>query len=188
MPFDFKFICKDQAQTEIILRQTVLQEFLKEVLENLKKLPKAVIFLNKVGKKEAPNYYEIIKKPMDLTKMTRKLHLYRNLNEFQMDIDLIVKNCKIYNSAEYFLNCADELEAEAKALLMRFLKVSPNRDILNDNELHGAEESYPIEMSIAKYFKMVGFEKCEKKCIEILCDVMGYKIKNCIKDTETSKE
>lgn len=57
-------------------------------------------FLNKVSKREAPNYHEIIKKSMDLNTVLRKLKTfqYNSKQEFVDDIMLIWKNCLTYNS------------------------------------------------------------------------------------------
>lgn len=188
--FDLKFICKNKAQAEIILRQTRLPEYLKEMLDYLKRLPKAQIFLNRVGKKEAPGYYDIIKNPMDLSTMSKKLHLYRDLEEFKHDIDLIADNCLTYNSAEYYWDCARDFRAEAYSLLLKYQRVYPREpesfiiqgiQTLNDRKPD-------IKTTIAKYFKAVGFQSCEKKCIDILCDVLGYKIEEYIKCTVFNKE
>lgn len=182
--FDFKLLCKTKNQAEIIIRQTVLQSFLKETLDTLKKFPKALIFLNKVGKKEAPNYSEIVKNPMDLTTMCKKLHIYRDLDEFQFDIDLIVSNCLLYNTADYYLECAREFKAEAYSLLLKYQRIYPkvpeSYDISFKSPGLALSSKQDLKIGIAKYFKMVGFESCEKKCIEILCDVVAYKIRSFI--------
>lgn len=57
-------------------------------------------FLNRVSKREAPNYYEIIKKPMDLNTVMRKLRTlqYNSKKQFVDDLMLIWQNCLTYNS------------------------------------------------------------------------------------------
>lgn len=57
-------------------------------------------FLNRVSKREAPNYYEIIKKPMDLNTVMRKLRnfQYRSKKQFVDDLMLIWQNCLTYNT------------------------------------------------------------------------------------------
>lgn len=52
---------------------------------------------------EIPDYYEIIKKPMDLGTAKKKLDdgLYRSAAEFGADIRLIFTNCYRYNPPEY---------------------------------------------------------------------------------------
>ena len=51
---------------------------------------------------QVPDYYEIIKTPMDLSKMMAKidLHQYQSCKEFLDDIDLICANALEYNPAD----------------------------------------------------------------------------------------
>ena len=49
-----------------------------------------------------PNYYKIIKQPMDLKKVKKKLqlrslHYYKSLQDFVSDMRLVFKNCAKYN-------------------------------------------------------------------------------------------
>ena len=57
-------------------------------------------FLNKVNKKEAPDYGTIIKHPMDLGTMTKRLRSlhYKTKKEFLDDLNLIWANCLKYNA------------------------------------------------------------------------------------------
>lgn len=59
-----------------------------------------------------PNYYKIIKQPMDLKKVKKKLQLrssqyYNSVQEFVSDMRLIFKNCAKYNevSGMIFREC-----------------------------------------------------------------------------------
>ena len=49
-----------------------------------------------------PDYFEIIKNPMDLGSILNKIYLdiYKNAKEFWIDIGLIWKNCLKYNKTE----------------------------------------------------------------------------------------
>ncbi|KAL9624575.1 MAG: hypothetical protein Q9160_001239 [Pyrenula sp. 1 TL-2023] len=63
-------------------------------------------FLTRVSKKDAPDYYAIIKQPMDLGTMTKKLKQtsYKSKKEFVDDLNLIWGNCLRYNAnPEHFL-------------------------------------------------------------------------------------
>lgn len=57
-------------------------------------------FLIKVNRREYPDYYEIIKNPMDLGTMTKKLRSleYFSRAQFVADLDLIWQNCFTYNT------------------------------------------------------------------------------------------
>lgn len=75
-------------------------------------------FLNKVSKREAPNYYEVIKKPMDLNtvlKNLKQLH-YTNKQQFVDDIMLIWQNCLMYNSDPKHFIRKDAIAMRKKAL------------------------------------------------------------------------
>ncbi|KAK6877752.1 Transcriptional activator spt7 [Candida tropicalis] len=60
----------------------------------------STFFLNKVSKREAPNYGLIIKKPMDLNTVLKKLKnlAYNSKQEFVDDLMLIWSNCLTYNA------------------------------------------------------------------------------------------
>ena len=51
---------------------------------------------------QAPDYFQVIKSPMDFLTMKNKVqgHEYRTIDEFEADFDLIVKNCMLYNSKD----------------------------------------------------------------------------------------
>ncbi|SCU93536.1 LAFA_0F16930g1_1 [Lachancea sp. 'fantastica'] len=72
----------------------------KVVLELRNFTEHSTAFLNKVSKREAPNYYQIIKRPMDLNTVLKKLktYQYNSKQEFVDDVMLIWKNCLTYNS------------------------------------------------------------------------------------------
>uniref|UniRef100_G3NML3 E3 ubiquitin-protein ligase TRIM33 n=1 Tax=Gasterosteus aculeatus aculeatus TaxID=481459 RepID=G3NML3_GASAC len=60
-----------------------------------------------------PNYFKIIKQPMDLKKVKRRLQLrssqyYRSIQEFVSDMRLIFKNCADYNEMSRIIQVYDE--------------------------------------------------------------------------------
>ncbi len=57
-------------------------------------------FLNRVSKREAPDYYNIIKYPMDLGTVMKKLKAlqYKSKKEFVEDLQIIWQNCLTYNA------------------------------------------------------------------------------------------
>ena len=81
--------------------QEELYEAAERVLQELKAMTEhSGPFLQKVNKREAPDYYSIIKQPMDIGTMQKKLKAfqYKSRKEFVDDLHLIWNNCLRYNS------------------------------------------------------------------------------------------
>ncbi|KAL2194862.1 hypothetical protein P885DRAFT_70893 [Corynascus similis CBS 632.67] len=80
--------------------QEELYEALEKVLSELKAHTEySTPFLNRVNKRDAPDYYNFIKQPMDLGTMTKKLKglQYKSKADFVYDLNLIWDNCLKYN-------------------------------------------------------------------------------------------
>jgi transcriptional activator SPT7 len=81
--------------------QEELYEAAEKVLQELKAMTEySGPFLNRVNKREAPDYYSIIKHPMDIGTMMKKLKnfQYKSKKEFVDDLHLIWQNCLRYNT------------------------------------------------------------------------------------------
>ncbi len=80
--------------------QEELYESMEKVLMELKAGEHAHPFLQRVNKREAPDYYNIIKHPMDIGTMMKKLKQlqYKSKKEFVEDLMLIWSNCLKYNA------------------------------------------------------------------------------------------
>lgn len=81
--------------------QEELYESAERVLMELKARTEwSAPFLQKVNKREAPDYYHVIKHPMDIGTMLKKLKslAYHSKKEFCGDLDLIWNNCFRYNA------------------------------------------------------------------------------------------
>ncbi|GFP54840.1 hypothetical protein ACSS6W_002727 [Trichoderma asperelloides] len=82
------------------VNQEELYEALEKVLTELKAHTEySTPFLTRVNKRDAPDYYNFIKNPMDLGTMTKKLKSlsYKSKTEFVVDLNLIWDNCLKYN-------------------------------------------------------------------------------------------
>ncbi|KAK5164700.1 hypothetical protein LTR04_001732 [Oleoguttula sp. CCFEE 6159] len=81
--------------------QEELYESADKVLMELKAIPEhAAPFLQRVNKRDAPDYHVVIKHPMDIGTMMKKLKAltYRSKKEFVDDLNLIWSNCLKYNA------------------------------------------------------------------------------------------
>ncbi|XP_050664238.1 nucleosome-remodeling factor subunit NURF301 isoform X2 [Leptidea sinapis] len=97
-----------------------MKELTQKDYENLKRLVKQIQlhknawpFIEPVDPREAPTYYKIIKEPMDLQTVERKVNdqTYSTLSEFIGDMTKIFDNCRYFNPKDSeFYRCADSLE------------------------------------------------------------------------------
>ena len=73
-----------------------------KALEAVKAHDEAWPFLDPVEEEYAPNYYAVIRRPMDLNKLESRLDagVYQSREAFEADFKLIVDNCKLYNGLE----------------------------------------------------------------------------------------
>ncbi|XP_055377436.1 transcription initiation factor TFIID subunit 1 [Condylostylus longicornis] len=100
----------------------VALSFIFEKLINgkLKMMHEAWPFLKPVNKKQVKDYYSIIKRPMDLETISKKVaaHKYHSREEFLADIELIAINCETYNGSEstFTKNAKGILEYSKNAL------------------------------------------------------------------------
>lgn len=84
---------------EYRIGQDKLYDHLEKMLEVLKNVPThSKLFLKPVTLKEAPNYFDIIKHPMDLSTVEKRLknHEYISKQQFADDCYLIWSNCMTY--------------------------------------------------------------------------------------------
>ncbi|KAI8364636.1 uncharacterized protein BYT42DRAFT_589889 [Radiomyces spectabilis] len=107
---DFKSQRPKWSQDE----KSTQEEMYEKVLNELKNFTEhSTPFLNKVQRRDAPDYYDVIKRPMDLGTVTKKLksNQYKSKKEFADDLYLIYQNCLTYNT-----NPASEYRKHAKAM------------------------------------------------------------------------
>jgi len=85
---------------------------MKRILKKMKKLMEVVIqyedsdgrvlsepFIKLPSRKDLPDYYEVIRKPMDITKILTKIddEKYEDLDALEKDFMLLCKNTQLYN-------------------------------------------------------------------------------------------
>ncbi|KAL0092816.1 hypothetical protein J3Q64DRAFT_1231691 [Phycomyces blakesleeanus] len=132
--------------------QEELYEACEKVLNDLKNYTEhSTPFLNKVSKREAPDYFEVIKRPMDLGTITKKLKSlnYKSKKEFSEDLHLIYENCLIYNTnpASEYRKHAIAMRRKTDKLLSRVpdisIKERPEAEI--DDEIDEPSEEEDTE-------------------------------------------
>ncbi|WVR05165.1 hypothetical protein IAU60_002177 [Kwoniella sp. DSM 27419] len=77
-------------------------EDLEKLVNEIKASPESVAFQRPVSKRDAPDYYDVIKKPMDLTTILKNVkgRKYKTKDELARDLNLIWDNCYEYNSSD----------------------------------------------------------------------------------------
>ncbi|KAF4567532.1 histone acetyltransferase [Pleurotus pulmonarius] len=98
---------------------------MERLLRDLKGHSNAWPFMQPVDGDEVPDYYEVIKQPMDFRTMEHKLdtNQYQSLAQFVDDAMLIFKNCQQYNPEEtVYHKSAVRLEKYLKELLAGKMK------------------------------------------------------------------
>ena len=82
------------------------------MLELMKKHQSSWPFREPVSLEDVPDYHLVVKEPIDLKTIEKKLSNseYKDRDQFCEDILKIFKNCKIYNQPEtVYFKCAGEL-------------------------------------------------------------------------------
>uniref|UniRef100_A0A182WJX8 Bromodomain-containing protein n=1 Tax=Anopheles minimus TaxID=112268 RepID=A0A182WJX8_9DIPT len=113
-------------------------ENLKKLIKQIQQHKSAWPFMEPVDPNEAPDYYRVIKEPMDLQKIETKIDnkIYQTLSEFIGDMTKIFDNCRYYNPKESpFFRCAESLESFFVQKIKYFREHLVDR---NDEESVGA--------------------------------------------------
>ncbi|KFD62438.1 hypothetical protein M514_10706, partial [Trichuris suis] len=119
-----------------------MSAILEGVLNEVRALPEAGLFLQPVSKKLVPDYYKVINRPIDLQKVRMNVaqNQYVTREEFLRDIRQILDNSRLYNgdqseitqAARQVFLCASRKVAEKERRLMKLEKaINP---LLDDND------------------------------------------------------
>ncbi|XP_061858725.1 bromodomain-containing protein 8-like [Colius striatus] len=91
-------------------------------------------FLKAVSEKQAPGYRDVVKRPMDLTSIKRRLSKgqIQSMVQFQRDLMLMFQNAVMYNSSNHYVHhIAMEMEREVlEQLQMLYEALLCSRDNL----------------------------------------------------------
>ncbi|KFR16623.1 Bromodomain and PHD finger-containing protein 3, partial [Opisthocomus hoazin] len=132
-----------REQVAMELQLTPFNVLLRTTLDLLQEKDAAQIFAEPVNLSEASlfprDYLEFISNPMDFSTMRRKLesHLYRTLDEFEEDFNLIVTNCMRYNAKDtIFHRAAVRLRDLGGAILRHARRQAENIGFDTDVGIH----------------------------------------------------
>jgi histone acetyltransferase len=110
-----------RAWTRLDADPDTLPTFLGELLAEVKAHEDAWPFATPVDARDVPDYYQIIRDPMDLATVEARLGsraFYTTLDLFVADVRRIFTNCRIYNAADtVYSKLASRVEADFDALV-----------------------------------------------------------------------
>ncbi|KAJ3416032.1 hypothetical protein HDV05_003391 [Chytridiales sp. JEL 0842] len=95
---------EDNSEEELGIEPGSPRAPMHTLLHKLKNHPDALIFLEPVDRALYPDYYEKIKRPIDLSTIQRKLdsNMYESIEQMRSDVNLMIQNCLLYNPKKSF--------------------------------------------------------------------------------------
>ncbi|XP_071772756.2 bromodomain and PHD finger-containing protein 3 [Centroberyx gerrardi] len=126
-------------QAALEMQLTPMLVLLRSTMDQLQEKDTAQIFAEPVNIKEVPDYLEFISQPMDFTTMRSKLeaHAYRSLADLEVDFNLMVANCLLYNAKDtVFHRAALRLRDLGGAILRHAQRQATNTGLDLDTGMH----------------------------------------------------
>uniref|UniRef100_UPI00358E9432 nucleosome-remodeling factor subunit BPTF isoform X2 n=1 Tax=Myxine glutinosa TaxID=7769 RepID=UPI00358E9432 len=153
-----EYICPNcQSAADVMTALSPLSERdyenLRRILRSMQLHKMAWPFLEPVDEDEAPGYYDVIKEPMDLSTIERRLatRTYTKLAEFVGDITKMFDNCRYYNPPEStFVKCAEVLETSFVQKLKAFKANSWDCKSTSSSDQTQRFSGLPVDMPRAK--------------------------------------
>lgn len=86
---------RNRVSSDLLLDNVTIHKLLDEISKHKCSWP----FTRPVSRSEVPDYYKVIKNPMDLAKIKSKLNMGRYSSNYEVlsDLQLIFENCDLYN-------------------------------------------------------------------------------------------
>ncbi|XP_034490434.1 histone acetyltransferase KAT2A-like [Drosophila innubila] len=104
------------------------------VLQAVRRHPLAAPFLSPVNTRDAPDYYKLVKYPMDLFTVGQRLSrgYYKTRRLFMADMARIFSNCRMYNSVDTEYYCSANILERFYQIQMRQLGLWDKKIIEDD--------------------------------------------------------
>ncbi|XP_068280405.1 probable global transcription activator SNF2L2 [Nyctibius grandis] len=114
------------------------------------------VFIQLPSRKELPEYYELIRKPMDFKKIKERIrnHKYRNLSDLEKDVMLLCHNAQTFNlEGSQIYEDSIVLQSVFKSARQKIAK-EENEDDSNDDDDYDEEESESESKSMKVKIKL----------------------------------
>lgn len=189
-----RLVATDERKRLFVDRVFFLQARLARIVRMLKSFEECRIFLTKVSKKGAPGYYEVIKRPMDLGTVQRRLWRYRSFEEFKEDLDLIWSNCLEFNEGKYYRDCATRMRDVASSLEIEVAPVVMDAGFLRASKVGEGREQYGVvardalRRVVGKALVSAGYVFASRDALEVFGDVLQRKAIEIIRREAVARE
>lgn len=118
------------------------QADLRQALQTIVALDRSGIFTNPVSRSEVPDYYEVVKRPMDWATITARVEArhYDSVEDFAGDINLVCDNAMLYNKVDtaYHRN-ALKIKKAAEPILDELKRLKQRHHAEAGDQTDGAE-------------------------------------------------
>ncbi|KAI7954422.1 hypothetical protein MJO28_004822 [Puccinia striiformis f. sp. tritici] len=164
----------DARESGLRDEKATIHEFidtLERITNELRSDPNAIAFLSRVRKTDAPDYFDIIRKPMDLGTVLKKVKggVYKTKSAFNDDLELIWTNCLTYNVQKnhHLRAAAESLRIKAQDLLKFVSEPSITRPTPNGTSQHanrlGTPTPTPSSPSATQSLPRLGLKLAEER-------------------------
>ncbi|GAN08877.1 hypothetical protein MAM1_0228c08395 [Mucor ambiguus] len=137
----------EQPQSSVLM-SSAEKKWCSQTIKSLKKHKRAVAFLQPVDPVlfNIPDYFDIIKSPMDLGTVEKKLKadMYPNVAAFKADVQLVFQNCYLYN------NPGDPVTQDAQKLEEHYQKLCKKEPAVMQATAPAAQPPTKIKISVPK--------------------------------------
>ncbi|XP_064607465.1 peregrin-like isoform X2 [Liolophura sinensis] len=136
---------REQLKLHQLAKEMQLQPFvilLRDALDQIQERDPNGIFAEPVSLEEVPDYLEYIETPMDFTTMRKRVegHQYKTIEDFEVDFDLLVNNCMVYNAKDtMFYRAAVRLREQGGAIIRATRRMAERVGYDPDTGLHLTE-------------------------------------------------
>lgn len=135
---------KEKLRQVQVIRSTLVDgilfpyhDVLRKTLERVSGLDRTSLFLHPVSPQKVPDYYDVIKHPMDWTSIAAKVDDYRyeSMSKFIADVHLVLDNAMLYNKSDTLYH---RTAARIKKLSESIFEEISRLDNIhgNDSDLH----------------------------------------------------
>ncbi|NWV18856.1 SMCA2 protein, partial [Origma solitaria] len=115
------------------------------------------VFIQLPSRKELPEYYELIRKPVDFKKIKERIrnHKYRSLGDLEKDVMLLCHNAQTFNlEGSQIYEDSIVLQSVFKSARQKIAKEEESEDESNDDEEDEEEESESESKSVKVKIKL----------------------------------